>query len=247
MTKRYIPYLAILTIIAIIAIFVYSTRSSTARTDKTLTKQKVVRVKTAPVGDCNQDGKVDVDDLLLLLDVLQEGGPKPDVKIVRDKPLGIGSSDVNDDGVIDESDLREILILLNRSKETQRAKPVQEEKVVKSDKEITIVYPKQKDIVLTKSAKDRVLQGLFVRGDANSDGYITLDDSIYIMSYIKDPNSVKVKCEDALDVDDNGEPNIDDAIYLLNFQVAAGPQPLLPFPEPGIDPTPDNLDCPTKP
>ena len=43
---------------------------------------------------------------------------------------------------------------------------------------------------------------------------------------------------DALDVNDDGALEIADAVQLLYFLFLGGPPPSLPFPSPGLDPTP---------
>ena len=50
-------------------------------------------------------------------------------------------------------------------------------------------------------------------------------------------------CEDALDANDDGQLDIADAIYVLNYLFIAGPAMPPPFPEPGLDPTADGLGC----
>ena len=46
---------------------------------------------------------------------------------------------------------------------------------------------------------------------------------------------------DAADANDDGSIDIADAIYLLSYLFGGGDQPPPPFPDPGIDPTPDTL------
>ena len=54
-----------------------------------------------------------------------------------------------------------------------------------------------------------------------------------------------ITCQDALDANDNGAVNIADPIYLLDFLFALGAPPLAPYPNSGVDPTPDALPaCP---
>ena len=50
-------------------------------------------------------------------------------------------------------------------------------------------------------------------------------------------------CVDAADVDDNGQSEITDAIYLLTFLFLGGPAPDEPFPTCGPDATTDELAC----
>ncbi|MCA8958871.1 MAG: VWA domain-containing protein [Planctomycetes bacterium] len=81
---------------------------------------------------------------------------------------------------------------------------------------------------------------LFIRGDANVDGMLGLDDAISILEYLAgtDPTI----CLDADDVDDDGEVNIVDPIFLLSYLFTSGAMP----PSPsfcGQDPSLDDLDC----
>ncbi|NCG55723.1 MAG: hypothetical protein GWP35_02340 [Proteobacteria bacterium] len=84
---------------------------------------------------------------------------------------------------------------------------------------------------------------LFLRGDANSDSLVNLADSISILEYLFSggpPSS----CQSSMDVNDSGTINIADAINLLAYLFSGGLPPELPFPTPGVDPTPDALPCP---
>ena len=81
----------------------------------------------------------------------------------------------------------------------------------------------------------------FLRGDANSDGDLSVADVISILSYLfaggKEPDPL-----DAADVNDSGVIDLSDAIYLLGYLFAGNPK-YLPHPHPyyGFDPTPDDL------
>ena len=55
--------------------------------------------------------------------------------------------------------------------------------------------------------------------------------------------SEDLPCLDAADADDSGTVNITDAVYSLNFLFLGGPAPPSPFPDCGIDPWIDALDC----
>ena len=50
-------------------------------------------------------------------------------------------------------------------------------------------------------------------------------------------------CEDSADVNDDGGLNLTDAVYLLNHLFRGQTEPPAPFPEAGVDPTEDELDC----
>ena len=51
------------------------------------------------------------------------------------------------------------------------------------------------------------------------------------------------QCLKACDFDDSGNLGLPDAINLLAYLFLMGPEPPPPFPEPGLDPTPDPLPC----
>jgi len=86
------------------------------------------------------------------------------------------------------------------------------------------------------------LPWLFVRGDANEDGRIDLTDAIFIFKHVS-LQGQSPRCQDAEDVDDNGDIEETDGKILLNYLFLGGPPPESPFPEMGKDPTLDNLAC----
>jgi hypothetical protein len=82
----------------------------------------------------------------------------------------------------------------------------------------------------------------FIRGDANGDGRINVTDLVWI-NYIlfdvfRDP-----PCLDAADADDDGGLDPGDFLALADFIFRRGPRPPAPFPNPGPDPTADELTC----
>ena len=83
---------------------------------------------------------------------------------------------------------------------------------------------------------------LFVRGDFDGDGSLTLTDAVAISNYLF-LQGAEPQCSDAADVDDNGEVNVTDTVGLLNFTSGVGSPPPEPYPEEGTDPTLDELDC----
>ena len=80
---------------------------------------------------------------------------------------------------------------------------------------------------------------LFIRGDINFTGNVDITDAIYLLSFLflgfEDP-----ECLDTADTLDEGRINISSPIYLLNFLFTGGPAPRVPYPSPGLDPTPDD-------
>ena len=84
---------------------------------------------------------------------------------------------------------------------------------------------------------------LFIRGDVNFTGNVDITDAIYLLGFLflgyDDP-----QCLDPADTLDEGRVNISSPIYLLNFLFTGGPAPRVPYPSPGLDPTPsDEFDC----
>ncbi|MEC9476232.1 MAG: hypothetical protein VX764_04260 [Planctomycetota bacterium] len=90
-------------------------------------------------------------------------------------------------------------------------------------------------------------EGVFLRGDADSNLRLDLADAIINLVYMSNacPTCPIPTCPKALDVNDDGRIDIGDGILLLNFLYLDGPEPPPPYPEAGIDPTPDSLECVT--
>ncbi len=82
----------------------------------------------------------------------------------------------------------------------------------------------------------------FLRGDANGDGRINLTDSISILGHLF--QGMPLECADAGDFNDTGDLNITDVVAMLEYLFQpGGALPPPPFPELGVDPTPDELVC----
>ncbi len=84
----------------------------------------------------------------------------------------------------------------------------------------------------------------FVRGDANDDGGVNLSDAIYTLEYLFQGGPVPA-CEDAADVNDDADLNLSDAVYLILHLFVSGAPPAAPYPDAGLDPTPDGVRCGT--
>ncbi len=80
----------------------------------------------------------------------------------------------------------------------------------------------------------------FIRGDANGDGELDVSDAVRIPLYLFS-QGITLPVPDAADVNDSGEINLTDAVFLLNALFKNGPPPAAPYPDPGVDPTRDNL------
>ena len=84
---------------------------------------------------------------------------------------------------------------------------------------------------------------VFLRGDANRNSMIGVSDAMTILrgAFVF---GVTLPCPDAADVNDDGQVQVVDALYLLNYLFLDGPRPVLPYPVPGIDsPDEDGLPC----
>jgi hypothetical protein len=82
----------------------------------------------------------------------------------------------------------------------------------------------------------------FIRGDANGDGSLDISDAVRTLAYLFQAGS-PLTCFDAADANDDGETTISDPVRSLLFLYAGGPPPPPPYPEPGADPSPDDLYC----
>jgi formylglycine-generating enzyme required for sulfatase activity len=86
----------------------------------------------------------------------------------------------------------------------------------------------------------------FLRGDVDQRGTLELSDAIQIFGFLF-LGTEKLSCLDGADANDSGAVDISDGLYILNFLFLGGPSPPLPYPQYGIDPTADSLDCPAAP
>ena len=87
-----------------------------------------------------------------------------------------------------------------------------------------------------------LIAGFFIRGDINGDDLVQLVDAIRLLEVLF-LMGVNPMCDDALDANDDGSVGIVDAIVILQYLFGGGAAPAAPFPDCGLDPTPDILDC----
>lgn len=82
----------------------------------------------------------------------------------------------------------------------------------------------------------------FKRGDANVDGHMDISDTLRGLGILflgdREPD-----CDDVLDTNDDGAFDVSDPISVIHFLFGGGPAPPSPFPECGLDTTPDPLGC----
>jgi hypothetical protein len=83
---------------------------------------------------------------------------------------------------------------------------------------------------------------LFLRGDANYDDVLDVSDPATILRTLFRGEAL-IRCDDAGDVNDDRKLDITDAIHVFNYLFRGGPPPASPFPDPGWDPTADDLEC----
>ncbi len=74
------------------------------------------------------------------------------------------------------------------------------------------------------------------------DGTVNVADSVFTLDYLFRGTSF-VSCQDAADTNDDGRVDISDPMYTLSFLFMSGPEIPAPYPEPGLDSTPDQLEC----
>ncbi len=87
----------------------------------------------------------------------------------------------------------------------------------------------------------------FIRADADADMDLDMADALYILKYLYIP-WLTPPCMDALDADDGGHVSMGDAIQILRYMYVPGTPPIpAPFPDCGVDPTLDRLDCGSHP
>ncbi len=83
---------------------------------------------------------------------------------------------------------------------------------------------------------------LFARGDCNADGGYGLPDAIFALQVLFQAGG-PAPCVAACDANDDESFGLADVIYTLGNLFSGGPDPVPPFPDCGLDPTPMNLDC----
>jgi PKD repeat protein len=85
-------------------------------------------------------------------------------------------------------------------------------------------------------------QEVFLRGDVDGSKEVDISDAVKLLAFLylggKQP-----RCMDAGDTNDSGAVDISDPISILTFLFLGGVSPALPFPLPGLDPSPDDLEA----
>lgn len=84
---------------------------------------------------------------------------------------------------------------------------------------------------------------LFSRGDVNADGAVeAIPDAVALLIYLHIPQPIEI-CQKAADVNNSGNLNIADPVYLLNFGFLSGPAPAAPFPDCAQEIPASDLGC----
>ena len=74
----------------------------------------------------------------------------------------------------------------------------------------------------------------------NSDSELDIADAEFLLSYLFASGPAPV-CADAADANDDGTVDVADAITILAYLFAGAADLPPPFPDPGLDPTEDDL------
>ena len=95
-------------------------------------------------------------------------------------------------------------------------------------------------ITVFGSPKVAFAQNEFVRGDVNTDGRVSISDSLMLRRWLFNGDRPP-PCLDAADVSDRANVDIRDQIKILQFAfLGGGSPPPNPFPDAGADPTDDD-------
>lgn len=173
-----------------------------------------------------------------------------DFSISTDGPIEISDPSVTIDGIA-PVDVRTIRVLINGEEPAEDAvAKFSNENVVgwrytterlAGNYTLTFVAFDFDDTEIAMESIDVTVLRVFVRGDADLSGRLDVTDVILTLLYM-DGRSAPV-CLDALDTDDNGAIEVNDAVVSLRHQFLGEPAPAAPYPDPGRDPTDDKLGC----
>jgi hypothetical protein len=86
----------------------------------------------------------------------------------------------------------------------------------------------------------------FVRGDVTADGIVDVMDAVALVQFLHH-GAEAPECPDACDWNDDGSIDPSDLSGLLSYLFEGGPGPAGPFPDCGLDLTPDGWGCTSFP
>jgi hypothetical protein len=82
----------------------------------------------------------------------------------------------------------------------------------------------------------------FARGDVDADGDLSLADAVFTLQHLFLGGPVP-GCLESADLNDSGIIDIADPVHELMYLFVGGAPPLPPYPDCGVDPTPDQVLC----
>lgn len=83
--------------------------------------------------------------------------------------------------------------------------------------------------------------GSFVRGDVSMNGSLDISDAVIALLHLF--GGMEIPCLESADFDDSDSVDLSDPILLLGFLFTSGNPPAYPWPLPGDDLSPDDLNC----
>lgn len=86
------------------------------------------------------------------------------------------------------------------------------------------------------------LENTFRRGDTNADSVIDIADPVGLLQHLFTGGPAPA-CADSGDTNDDGSVDIADAVLVLSHLFIGGVPPQSPYPDCGVDPVDDALDC----
>jgi hypothetical protein len=83
----------------------------------------------------------------------------------------------------------------------------------------------------------------FIRGDANCDGLISIDDATQVWGWLFEGDPISCDCFDNMDADNNDSITFVDGVYISNYLFKGGPDMDPPFPDCGQEEPGDVIGC----
>ena len=83
----------------------------------------------------------------------------------------------------------------------------------------------------------------FQRGDVDGNSIVGIGDAVTLLLWMFIPGSPVIPCQEAADLNDDGQLQLQDAVHLLCWLFASGPPPAQPHPDAGPDPDQNGPGC----